>query len=331
MQQFYTRPYPDTSGVQSDTLKLWDALFEDQVGYLKTFTGEQTRFSNPGARPNELTRVSNRTWKFPEKAAAAAAYLEQQSKMRQDAYFGVHLFKNAESGRLAANAVEFVRALWIDGDGAKIPAVWPKPSITVYSSAEREHFYWLLENPIPAAEAVKLNKRMAVAMGADKGKAGLSTVLRVPDTLNYKRETPELVTLKLSGERYAAEDISAVVPELPKPQPNKHRREAPRGPWAGRVRVAEFDLVEWMYHNNVPLGPEVMDGKGRKWRLLECPIAPPGKEHSDGVYIGHHASGAPWFQCYHDHGQGYTWQDVRPIFEPGCYIPWWVKVVAKNG
>ena len=315
-----------------DTLRLWEVLFGDQTGYLKTFTGEQARFSNPSARQNELTRVANRTWRYPEQAPPAAAYLIRQSNMRKDSYFGVHLYRSTGAGRLAADAVDLVRALWVDGDGAKVPAPWPLPSAVVHSSHGREHFYWTLEQPIPAREAVKLNKRMAVAMGADRGKAGLSTVLRAPDTLNYKRDTPELVTMEITGGRYTANEIDSVVPELPVvlPRVGPGRLATKRPPWAKHIKSREFDLVEWMGIWGVPAGSEVMDSKGRKWRLLECPIAPPGKEHSDGVYIGHHASGAPWFQCYHDHGQGYTWQDVRPIFQPGCYIPWWVGVVSKS-
>lgn len=313
--------------------KLWEILFEEQAAYLNTFTGIQARFDNPDARPNELAHIVNKTWKFPEQAEEAAAYLLRESRRLRDAYFGVHLYEERQPGRrLAANSVEYVRALWVDGDGAKVLQGWPFPTAVVHSSEGREHFYWALEHPIHKDEATKLNKRMAVAMGADRGKAGLATVLRAPGTFNYKRDTPEPVTMEITGGCYTSEEISASVPELPRPQiRDRHRRPTNSPPWAQRTKSAEFDLVEWMNHHGVPVGSEVMDGRGRKWRLLECPIAPPGKEHSDGVYIGHHASGAPWFQCYHDHGEGITWRDVRPIFEPGCYIPWWVKVVTKNG
>jgi hypothetical protein len=324
------------AGIRSElttTLALWEVLFENQAAYLNTFTGQQARFEDPSARANELARVVNKTWRFPEQAEEAAAYLHRESRRRRDAYFGVHQYEEYQPGRrLAANAVEFVRSLWVDGDGAKVPPGGPAPGAVVYSSEGREHFYWPLSVPIHKDEAARLNKRMAVAMGADRGKAGLATVLRAPGTFNYKRDTPELVTLEITGERYSPDEISAVVPELPRPglhtQP---RRPTKTPPWASSRQSAEFDLVEWMIRHDVPVGSEVMDGKGRKWRLLECPIAPPGKEHSDGVYIGHHASGAPWFQCYHDHGEGFTWRDVRPIFEPDCYVPWWVKAVAKNG
>ncbi|MDP9477331.1 MAG: RepB family DNA primase [Actinomycetota bacterium] len=324
------------AGVRSELssmVALWEILFEDQAAYFNTFTGQQARFTNPAARANELARVVNKTWKFPEQAEEAAAYLLRESQRRRDAYFGVHQYEEYQPGRrLAANAVEFVHSLWVDGDGAKVLPGWLRPGAVVYSSEGREHFYWPLSVPIHKDEAARLNKRMAVAMGADKGKAGLATVLRAPGTFNYKRETPELVTLEITGERYSADEISAMVPELPGAGPRETpRRPKKTPPWANSRRSAEFDLVEWMILHGVPVGNEVMDGKGRKWRLLECPIAPPGKEHSDGVYIGHHASGAPWFQCYHDHGEGFTWRDVRPIFEPDCYVPWWVKAVTKNG
>lgn len=324
------------AGVSSELTtmtKLWEILFGDQDAYLNTFTGQQARFDNPSARPNELAHVINKTWRFPDQAEEVAAYLLRESRRSRDAYFGVHQYEEYQPGRrLAANSVEYVRALWVDGDGAKVLQGWPIPTAVVHSSEGREHFYWALTSPIHKDEAVKLNKRMAVAMGADRGKAGLATVLRAPGTFNYKRDTPELVTLEASGERHDPRDIAASIPELPEPRSfNRPKRPKVRAPWETSEPGGGFDLVDWMHRHSVPVGREVMDGRGRKWELLECPIAPPGKEHSDGVYIGHHESGAPWFYCYHDHGEGFTWRDVRPIYEPDCYVPWWVKVVSKNG
>lgn len=323
-------------GVRSElsaTVKLWEILFKDQAAYLNTFTGQQARFTDPGARPNGLARVVNKTWSFPDQAEDAAKYLRRESQRRRDAYFGVHLYEEHQPGRrLAANAAEYVRALWVDGDGATVPPDWPQPGARVRSSEGRDHFYWPLTTPIHIDEAAKLNKRMAVAMGADRGKAALATVLRAPGTFNYKRDTPELVTLEASGERHDPRNLAAAIPELPEPRGlDRPKRPKVRAPWESSEPGGGFDLVDWMGRHGVPVGREVTDGRGRKWELLECPIAPPGKEHSDGVYIGHHESGAPWFFCYHDHGEGFTWRDVRPIYQPDCYVPWWVKMVSKNG
>jgi hypothetical protein len=143
-------------------------LFGELDGYLVTFTGRQS--PNPSARPNELDSTAQRSWRWPEQKDEAAAYLIEQSEAGRDAYFGVHLFRQS-GNRRAENAAE-VLALWVDGDGAQVPEMWPQPTAVVESSPGRHHFY---------------------GMGGDKGKWGLGTVLRAPGTLNYKRKRPTLV------------------------------------------------------------------------------------------------------------------------------------------
>jgi RepB DNA-primase from phage plasmid len=169
--------------------ELWAHLFGDLGGYLFTFTGRQS--VEPSAQSNELDDTRQRSWRWPAQKAAAAEYLLEQSQAGRDAYFGVHLFRRP-SNRKAENASE-VLALWVDGDGARVPKDWPQPTAVVESSPGREHYYWRLTRPIDPEEAARLNKRLSYGMGGDKGKWGLGTVLRVPGTLNYKRERPTLV------------------------------------------------------------------------------------------------------------------------------------------
>jgi hypothetical protein len=170
-------------------MELWTHLFGDLGGYLFTFTGRQS--VEPSAQPNDLDDTRQRSWRWPAQKAAAAEYLLEQSQAGRDAYFGVHLFRRP-SNRKAENASE-VLALWVDGDGARVPKDWPQPTAVVESSPGREHFYWRLTRPIAPEEAARLNKRLCYGMGGDKGKWGLGTVLRAPGTLNYKRERPTLV------------------------------------------------------------------------------------------------------------------------------------------
>jgi hypothetical protein len=171
------------------TAALWAHLFGDLAGYLVTFTGLQSH--RPEAKPHELEDAAQRSWQWPAEKDASAAYLVEQSEKGRDAYFGVHLFRHPGS-RKADNAA-MVLALWVDGDGAQVPEVWPQPTATVGSSPGRQHFYWRLTRPIAPEEAARLNKRLCYGMGGDKGKWGLGTVLRAPGTLNYKRERPTLV------------------------------------------------------------------------------------------------------------------------------------------
>jgi len=177
------------------TSNLWAHLFEDLQGYLVTFTGQQS--NRPGARSNELGDTSQRSWCWPEEKDEAAAYLLGQSDAGRDAYFGVHLFR--KSGTRRGKFAGEVQALWVDGDGARVPKYWPQPTAVVESSPGRHHFYWRLTRPIAPEEAAQLNKRLCYGMGGDTGKWGLGTVLRAPGTFNYKREHPTLVAGGLSA------------------------------------------------------------------------------------------------------------------------------------
>jgi hypothetical protein len=171
------------------TLELWEHLFEGLQGYLVTFTGKQS--NRPDGRPNELDETRQRSWRWPDEKEAAAAHLESESGRGRDAYFGVHLFERPGTRR-AEDTAE-VLALWVDGDGARVPEDWPQPTAVVESSPGRHHYYWRLTRPIAPQEAAQFNRRLCYGMGGDKGKWGLGTVLRAPGTLNYKREQPTLV------------------------------------------------------------------------------------------------------------------------------------------
>src|SRR5919107_694468 len=169
--------------MRSATLKLWDHLFgELEGGYLVTFTGKQS------GRSNDLDHTKQRSWHLPGEAEEAAAYLERESRNGRDAYFGVHLFRE-EGNRLGENAAP-IMALWVDGDGARVPEDWPQPTAVIESSPGRHHYYWRLTRPVSPEEASRLNKRLCYGMGGDKGKWGLGTVLRAPGTCNYKRGAP---------------------------------------------------------------------------------------------------------------------------------------------
>jgi hypothetical protein len=168
------------------TLKLWAHLFGDLEGYyVVTFTGQQS------GRANDLEHTGQRSWRWPDEAEDAAAYLEAESERGRDAYFAVHLF--TRSGTRRAKHAAAILALWVDGDGAEVPEDWPQPTAVVESSPGRHHYYWRLTRPLDPHEAAQLNRRLCYGMGGDTGKWGLGTVLRAPGTFNYKRERPTLV------------------------------------------------------------------------------------------------------------------------------------------
>lgn len=167
-------------------LGVWERLFGQQEGYLCTYTGRR--------EGGGLADKRQQLWFYPGGAEKAADYLMRQSGEGREAYFGVHLFKT-KANRKAENAADTVSALWADGDGARVPADWPQPTLTIESSPGRHHYYWSLDYPIDASRAAELNKRIAYGIGADTGKWALGTVLRAPGTLNYKRDVPTEVVI----------------------------------------------------------------------------------------------------------------------------------------
>lgn len=61
--------------------ELWEHLFPEP-GYLATLTGEQ------GDNPNELEKIDQKLWHYPEDLDKAAAYLTEHANEGRDAYFG---------------------------------------------------------------------------------------------------------------------------------------------------------------------------------------------------------------------------------------------------
>jgi hypothetical protein len=179
---------PIPSGVSSlnTPLNLWNHLFADQRGYLALFSGARSPDSQ------KLSAVAEGYFSWPEDAGLAVERALAEAQRRREVYFCAHLL--TEKRRIKENAAPIL-ALWVDGDGAKIPPHLPKPTAVVESSPGRDHIYWRLTRPIPPAEAELLNKRLAYAMGADKSGWDLGQLLRVPGTPNFKYPECPIVTI----------------------------------------------------------------------------------------------------------------------------------------
>jgi hypothetical protein len=280
----------------------WHA-FADDRGYLVTFTGQQARLTREGARDNELADVSQRSWRYPDKAERVGEYLVEEAQLEREAYFGVHLFRE-RGNRRAANAHQTVRALWLDEDDGEYPEEGPEPTATIRSSARRRHLYWRLSRPVDIEWAVAMNRRLAVWASGDIGKAGAASVLRAPGTANYKRHPRvDLVCGEFSGvEAWEPEILDQAVPEI---VPTSTAR--PVEPYDG----PEVDLGPYLF--GVEVLDEVADGLGVKYQII-CPWV---DEHScgdrSGTRVGQRGNGALWFHCDHAHCQHRTWRDFKMV------------------
>jgi P4 family phage/plasmid primase-like protien len=202
--QFYKRAeHPAPAGDVEDALRLWRHLFAPQRGYLCACTAQR--------HGDELEDIHHEFFRYPEQAQEAAQHLMNASKRGREAYFGVHLFVEP-STRQKHNAAPS-RDLWVDLDGASIPEQ-PKLTAVVESSPGHFHGYIRLSRALDPHEAEALNKRLTYAIGADKGKWALATVLRPPGTINHKREVPWTVRLvELDGSaEHDPEELEAILP-----------------------------------------------------------------------------------------------------------------------
>src|SRR5215213_2120616 len=88
---------------------LFRHVFDEDEGFLVTFTAQQARFTKPDARRNELADICQRSWRYPDEAQQAADYLVDDAQLEREAYFAVHLFREPGT-RLAAKTAPTVRA-----------------------------------------------------------------------------------------------------------------------------------------------------------------------------------------------------------------------------
>jgi hypothetical protein len=279
---------------------LFRHVFDEDEGFLVTFTAQQARFTKPDARRNELADICQRSWRYPDEAQQAADYLVDDAQLEREAYFAVHLFREPGT-RLAAKTAPTVRALWMDEDEGTYPEIGPEPTAKVRSSAGRRHLYWQLSHPVTVEWAVAMNRRIAMWSGGDIGKAGLASVLRATGTANFKRHPQvDLVVGELTGTpAWELEILEQAIPEIP--EPKTRLREPYDGP--------AVDLATYL--EGVEVLGEIPDGHGVKFAIV-CPWI---HEHSggdrSGTRIGQRAGGGLWFHCDHEHCQGRGWSEFR--------------------
>jgi hypothetical protein len=149
------------------------------------------------------------------------AWLHHKNTEHYDIYAGLNPV-HAQATRRTKSDIAEVRHLYLDFDGAKgrapIDALLarqdvPKPHIIVNTSPGNHQVIWrALGFEKPAAEA--LLRGLSREAGADIAATDVSRVLRLPGFLNWKRESPYLVSVVDRPNQAAAvrpQDFPAVI------------------------------------------------------------------------------------------------------------------------
>ena len=225
----------------------------------------------------------------PQAAATAATVLSQTG----DVYVGCAPRSRRAGGK---DAVQHGWTLWVDCDDAvainALEHFEPQPAMLVRTSARGLHAYWPLEQPLPAAELERANRRLAFALGAcQSAVTNAAAVLRPPASRNWKYDPPAPVTLERhTGERFTAQAVAGDLPDPP---------VAPRPP--GRAAATRTRATDPLLGIAPAVYVEALTGRqvGRDGKVA-CPFHP-DREPSLHVYPDHWA-------CY----SAKCWRGDRP-------------------
>jgi hypothetical protein len=221
----------NTSGIPPDAIALWRHLFGDRRDYLGLQSCKRGR---------DGKWIDNRQefFSYPDQVDAAAAWAERQ--VGREVFFCAHLLFDRR--RLGENASPML-ALYADNDSGEIREGIPAPTARLQSSPGKTHDFWRLSRPIAPQRAEQLNKRMALAMGADPSGFDRSQLLRVIGSTNFKYSTAHVVTIISIDDSitYDPDELDRILPKLP-----EQERKA-SGPAAERdIDKADDELLAVM-------------------------------------------------------------------------------------
>jgi hypothetical protein len=157
---------------------------------------------------------------YPASAVADIAARAVRLGEVTDVYAGV-VARWRPAGTLA-DVAGGARVAWADCDSpqsvAALAAFTPAPSLLVASgSPGHRHAYWLLDRPLTVAAIQVINRRLALALGADAACAEPARILRLPGTRNHKTCPPRPVVLEHlnAGARVSPGALTAGLPPAP--------------------------------------------------------------------------------------------------------------------
>lgn len=151
----------------------------------------------------ELTE--QKFFEYPAQAEDMVNYC--LARNTEDVYYSPILF-NAPR-RIKENA-KTVHVIYADADACAPENFLVEPSISVQTSDDRWHTYWILDSEVDPQVAALLSKKIAYAhkhQGCDLSGWNTTKLLRIPNTMNCKPGKNVPVTATTNGAIYSLEDL----------------------------------------------------------------------------------------------------------------------------
>jgi hypothetical protein len=178
-----------------DSRVFFESVFGEGAGYATIVTMDARR--NPTVQ---------KFFDYPSELDSMVDYVDKF--VNEDVYFSPILFH--EQRRIRENAKE-VSVVYADADACPPEKFLIKPSISVQTSPDRWHCYWMLEKAHEPHVIATMSKRVAYAHkndGCDLSGWNPTKLLRVPGTQNTKYENQSYVVVgSTSGEVYTLDEL----------------------------------------------------------------------------------------------------------------------------
>ena len=141
---------------------------------------------------------------------------------RTDVYVGVVPRRRRGGGR--ADLVETAPVVWVDCDTSSSVAALrgfrPAPGMVVSSGSDQNcHAYWFLAEPAELDVVERINRRLALTLGADIRCSDPARILRPVGSVNRKHVPPAAVRLLTlaENERVSIGELERCLPAEPRP------------------------------------------------------------------------------------------------------------------
>lgn len=222
-------------------------------GFFSTVYGEQKGFAYLAFKRLNGKRSWTQEWyEWPGESVKLIQRVIVMTP-QVEVYFGPALYVEKSSTK---KSVLGSTVLWAELDGT-IPSTLndiPQPTIRVRSSSTsgHEHWYWKLDSMLSVPEVERINRLLAITLGADISGWDATQVLRPPSTHNHKRDS-DVTLLDVSEFVYPIGSFDTL-PDAP-PLPEVNLLDSPIPPVEDVIALRKFPGTVWiLFRKGVPEG-----------------------------------------------------------------------------
>lgn len=176
--------------------------------FLETIFGDGAGYATIVTKDAHGNPTVQKFFSYPDEINEMVEYANRFQN--EDVYFSPILFY--EERRIRENA-KSVAVVYSDADACPPEKFLIEPSISVQTSPNRWHCYWILDTSYDPTQIALLSKKVAYAHkddGCDLSGWNPTKLLRIPNTTNRKREQAYTVEASTTGTIYTYEDINKV-------------------------------------------------------------------------------------------------------------------------